>query len=188
MKHRRFFDRPAPTQIKVPPLKIHKMDIAIPKLEYKVIAEPVLERQFTGNVTTIPTVLIFYLNPNELKMVCTILQDTMERGACVQSAYQLSIRHRISPLTANTALMHLRRMGIIYEHGTPRRRELYVDLSAVQWLDDLLEDEDRGIYRRLRRVVGFKYIFNITKEDIEKAYDNKVLPPDHDIEEEEEYD
>lgn len=177
-----------PEVIQIVPQRIQNMDIAIPKLEYKVIAQPVLKTQFTGHVTVIPTVLIFYLTSQEFKVVATIIQETMENGACTLTVKQIGIRHSIGTNTLYNTIYHLRKMGIVYEKREGRAVTRAIDFNAVQHLNDLVSVEDRGIYKRLRRKVKNKNINNLTKQDIEKSYDKYVLPVDHDIEEEEEYD
>ena len=177
-----------PKSLKVEPQRIQNMDIAIPQLEYKVVAQPVLKTKFTGHVTVIPTVLIFYLNNQEFKVVATIIQETMERGACTLTAKQMSIRNSISMPTIYTVIHNLRKMGVIYEEREGVNVKRVIDFNAVQHLNDLVCIEDRGIYKRLRGKVHNKNINNLTEQDLEKAYDKYVLPADHDPEEEEEYD
>lgn len=177
-----------PKEIRFKPERIQNMDIALPQVEYKVVAQPILKTKFTGHVTVIPTVLIFYLTNQEFKVVATIIQENMECGACVLSAKQLCIRNAISIPTMYSVLHNLRKMGIIYEQREGRNVKRAIDFNAVQHLNDLLNIEDRGIYKRLRGKVHQKNINNITKADLQKAYDKYVLPVDHDPEEEEEYD
>lgn len=177
-----------PKEIRFKPQRIQNMDIALPQVEYKVVTQTVLKTKFTGHVTVIPTVLIFYLNNQEFKIVATIIQETMEVGACVLSAQQIGIRNNISIPTVYTMLHNLRKMGIIYEHREGRNIKRVIDFNAVQHLNDLVSIEDRGIYTRLRGKVRQKNINNLTEADLQKAYDKYVLPADHDPEEEEEYD
>lgn len=180
-------DKP-PKSLKVIPQRIQEMNIDIPKVEYKVVAQPILKTQFTGHVTVIPTVLIFYLSNQEFKIVATIIQETMENGACVLNAKQFSVRNGISMPTLYTTIHNLRKMGIIYEEREGRSVKRAIDFNAVQHLNDLLSVEDRGIYIRLRNKVKHKNINNLTESDLERSYDKYVLPIDHDPEEEEEYD
>lgn len=180
-------DKP-PKSLKVIPQRIQKMNIDIPKVEYKVVAQPILKTQFTGHVTVIPTVLIFYLNNQEFKVVATIIQETMENGTCTLNAKQFSIRNGISMPTLYTTIHNLRKMGIIYEEREGRNVKRAIDFNAVQHLNDLVSIEDRGIYIRLRNKVRHKNINNLTESDLERSYDKYVLPVDHDPEEEEEYD
>lgn len=177
-----------PKEIKIIPERIQNIQIAMPQLKYEVVAQPILKTEFTGHVTVIPTVLIFYLSNMEFKTVATIIQETMERGACVLTARQMSIRNRISMPTTYTVLHNLRKMGIVYEHREGRYVKRAIDFQAVQHLNDLVSVEDRGIYVRLRGKVHQKNINNLTEADLQKAYDKYVLPVDHDLEEEEEYD
>ena len=177
-----------PKVIKVKPQRIQNMDIAIPQLEYKVVAQPILKTQFTGNVTVIPSVLIFYLNNMEFKIVATIIQETMEKGVCVLTVKQMAIKNLMSMPSLYTTLHTLRKMKLIYEERSGKQVKRAIDFNAVQHLNDLTSNEDYGIYKRLRGKVKQKIIYNITKKDLEKCYDQYILPPDHDIEEEEEYD
>lgn len=164
------------------------MEISVPKLEYKVVAQPTLETQFVGNVTAIPTVFIHYLNQAELRTVAVILQETVEAGACALTMKQISVRLGMDLKRFYNEMHHLRRMGVIIEHREEHSVIRAINFKAAQHLDDLLAEEDRGIYRRLRKKLRYKNISNITRDDLQKAYNKYVLPPNHDIEEEEEYD
>lgn len=181
-------EKKPPETVGIPRQRIQNMDIAIPQLEYKVVAQPVLKTKFTGHVTVIPTVLIFYLNNQEFKVVATIIQETMENGACVLTAKQMSIRNSISMPTIYTVIHNLRKMGVIYEQREGWSVKRAIDFDAVQHLNDLVSIEDRGVYKRLRSRVRNKNINNLTEADLQRAYDQYVLPVDHDPEEEEEYD
>lgn len=177
-----------PKMLPVKPQRIQEIPLAIPKLEYKVIAQPILKTAFTGHVIAVPTILIFYLNSLEFKVVATIMQETMEVGVCVLTAKQFSVRTKACLPNIYNALHALRKMGIVYEYRQGRYVARAIDFNAVQHLNDLLSIEDRGVYRRLRDKLKLKNINNITKHDLERIYDKYVLPVDHDIEEEEEYD
>lgn len=177
-----------PKTLPVQPQRIQHIAFAIPKLEYKVVAQPILKTTFTGHVTAIPTVLIFYLNSMEFKIVAAIIQETMENGVCLLTASQFATRFKTCLPTIYDNLYNLRKMGVIYEDRQGRQVARAIDFNAVQHLNDILSIEDRGMYRRLRDKLKLKNINNITKDDFERVYDKYVLPPDHDIEEEEEYD
>lgn len=174
--------------LKVIPSRVKMMDINVPQMEYRVVAQPILKTQFTGHVSVIPTVLIFYLSNQELKVVATIIQETMENAVCTLSAKQLSVRIGISMPSLYTTIYKLRKMGVIYEERHGRHIKRAIDFNAVQHLNDLLNIEDRGIYKRLRGKLHNKNLNNITEQDLERAYDKYVLPVNHDPEEEEEYD
>lgn len=177
-----------PKSLPVQPQRIQNVAFAIPKLEYKVIAQPILQTTFTGHVTTIPTVLIFYLNTTEFKIVAAIIQETVENGVCLLTIKQFATRLKVCIATIYDNFYNLRKMGIMYEDRQGRQVARAIDFNAVQHLNDILNIEDRGIYRRLRDKMRLKNINNITKEDFNRVYDKYVLPVDHDIEEEEEYD
>lgn len=177
-----------PETLPVIPQRIQKIPLAVPKIEYKVVAQQILKTEFTGHVTTIPTVLIFYLHAHEFKVVAAIIQETMEAGICLLTVKQLSVRLKVEPTTIYDTLYKLRRMGIIYEYRQGRNVARAIDFEAVQHLNDLLDIEDRGVYCRLRGKTKLKNIRNITPKDLQQIYDKYVLPVDHDIEEEEEYD
>lgn len=184
---KRRVERP-PKSLKVIPQRIQNMNIDIPSLEYKVVAQPILKTKFTGHVTVIPTVLIFYLNTAEFRIVATIIQETLENGACDLTIKQIAIRNTMSLPTVYTCIHNLRKMRVIYEEREGRKVKRAIDFDAVQHLNDLVSIEDRGIYKRLREKVRLKNINNLTEKDLEKSYDRYVLPVDHDPEEEEEYD
>lgn len=176
-----------PEMLPVIPQRIQEIPLKLPRLEYKVVAQPILDTPFTGHVTTIPTVLIFYLHPTEFKVVASIIQDTMETGVCIMTVKQFSVRLKVEISTIYGALYCLRKMGIIYEYRQGAKVARAIDFDAVQHLNDLLKEEDRGIYCRLRSKMKLRKIENITEKDLEQVYDKYVLPTDHDIEEEEEY-
>lgn len=177
-----------PKTLPVHPQRIQNVAFAIPKLEYKVVAQPIIKTAFTGHVTAIPTVLIFYLNQLEFKIVATVIQETMENGVCLLTAAQFATRLKSTPPAIYNNLHALRKMGIIYEDRQGWIVARAIDFNAVQHLNDILSEEDRGVYRRLRSKLKLKNINNITKGDLFRIYDKHVLPVDHDIEEEEEYD
>lgn len=177
-----------PKTVKVIPGKIQKTGLQVPQLTYKVVAQPILKTEFTGNVAPIPTVLIFYLSANELMVVATIIQETMENAICLLTKKQFCIRLKMKMRNLSDTLYHLRKMHILYERRNGWKVQRMIDYKSVQHLNDLLENEDRGIYKRLRRKCRTKNINHITTNDLQKAYDKYVLPADHDIEEEEEYD
>lgn len=177
-----------PKFIKVKPQKFSDAPICIPKLEYKVVAQPVLKTAFTGRTIVMPIVLAFYLRDTEYKVVTVVLKETMDNGTCALNAKQFSTRLAYSLPNIYDTLYNLRRMGILYEYRSGRQVIRAIDFDAVQHLNDLTVNEDDGICRRLRKRLKFKNINNITKDDLKRAYDRYVLPTDHDIEEEEEYD
>lgn len=177
-----------PETLDVVPQRLQEMDISIPGIEYKVVAQPILNKVFTGNVTVIPTVLIFYLRNQELKIVATIIQETMECGVCSLNSKQFAVRNSMFIQTVYTVLNNLKKMGIVYEDRKGWEVLRAIDFEAVQHLNDLVAVEDRGVYIRLRKHAKFRNISKLTRKDVEKCYDLRILPPDHDIEEEEEYD
>lgn len=177
-----------PKTLKVIPQRFQNVPLKVPKIEYKVVAQPVLKTAFTGHVTAIPTVLIFYLNSIEFKVVATIIQETMETGMCILTAEQMATRLKSTKHTIYDTIYHLRKMGVIYQYKQGYKVVKVIDFKAVQKLNDLLLYEDRGMYRRLRTKMRYRDINHITQDDLKKAYDLHVLPIDHDIEEEEEYD
>lgn len=182
-------NRAAKEKITFDPDSIPKTEIKIPKFKYKVAVDDVsMQTAFTGNVIGLPTVLIFYLHANELKVVCVILQEIMERGACILTYQQFSIRLCISLPTLYQTMRKLRTMNVIEELRKGWKVRRWLNFEAIQHLNDLVDTEDRGIYPRLRRKCKSKSIKKINEEDIKAVYDQYVLPPDHDIEEEEEYD
>lgn len=177
-----------PQYVRVPADKNIKMGIAVPKMEYRVVKDPVLETAFTGNVTVLPTVLLFYLKPGELRLVATIMQEIMEKGECILTTKQFCLRLQITLPTYRTYIHNLLKMHIVSQKRSGWQFNRSIDFDSVQHLDDLLNAEDRGVYVRLRKRCKNKNINNITQEDLGRIYDQYVLPPDHDPEEEEEYD
>lgn len=183
--------RPKPFKIKVDPLKLKRQSLVLPKVTYNVVASTEMEEVFTGSVLPIPTVLIYYLTHTELLVAAVIMEETNEHGECLLTVSELATRIKTTNATISTALYSMRRFGLLLEtpngmRGNGRNRML--NYQAIQHLNDLVEGEDPGIYVRIRRAASKKSIPNINAEDIRNAYDNKVLPPDHDPAEEEEYD
>lgn len=181
---------PEPILIKIDPKQL-KTGIILPKVKYQVLAAIEEEEVFRGMVLPIPKVLIYYLTHNELMVVSTILEETNENGDCALSVKELATKIKISIPTLSACLYSLRKVGLLLEapngkRGAGRIRKL--NYIAIQHLNDLVEDEDPGIYARIRKATRKINIMNLNKEDIKGAYDNKVLEPNHDPAEEEEYD
>lgn len=185
---RKLGNPPKKKVIRFNPNRIQKTDIKIPNFNYEVIATAEEKTTFTGHVTIIPTVLIFYLHAHELKVAATIMQEIMENGQCLLTTKQFCVRLKISIPTLYATMKHLRRLHVITEQRNGWKIQRGIDFKAVQHLNDIVSIEDRGIYTRLRAKCKDKNIEHITKDDIKAVYDQYVLPPDHDIEEEEEYD
>ncbi len=165
--------------------------IVLPKVKYQIVASIEHEEVFNGMVIPVPKVLIYFLSKNELMLVSTILEETNDNGECALSVKELAIRVKISIPTLSQSLYSLRKMGLLLEtpdgkRGGGRIRKL--NYPAIQHLNDLVEDEDPGIYARIRKATRKVNISNLTREDIRKGYDNYVLEPGHDPVEEEEYD
>lgn len=182
--------RPEPILIQIDP-SLSKNSILVPKVKYEVMATVEPQQVFSGMVIPIPKALLYYLNHNELMVVATILEDTTNNGECNLTVRDLAIKLKISIPTISNVLYTLRKQGLLIEspngkRGAGRIRKL--NFKAIQHLNDLLKDENPGVFTRLRKSTRKIDIANLTKEDIEKSYDNKVLAPDHDPAEEEEYD
>lgn len=174
--------------IKFNPNRVQTTDIKIPNFNYKVVAETEEKTAFTGHVTLIPTVLIFYLHANELKVAATIMQEIMENGRCLLATKQFCVRLQLSKPTLYSSMKALRRLHVIIEKRHGWKVDRSINYEAIQHLNDLVSIEDRGIYTRLRSKCKYRNIENITEKDLDGSYDKYVLPVDHDPEEEEEYD
>lgn len=163
----------------------------MPKVKYQVQASVEAEEVFHGMVIPIPKVLIYFLNKNELMVISTIIEDTNEKGECALSVKELAVKMKISVPTLSNCLYALRKIGLLLETPNGKRgggRIRKLNFPALQHLNDLVEDEDPGIFTRIRKATRKTNILNLTKADIKNAYDNHVLEPDHDPIEEEEYD
>lgn len=183
-------DKPQPIVIEIDPSQL-KSGIVFPKVQYQVMATVEHEEVFNGMVIPIPKVLLYYLTHNELMVISTILEDTIANGECSLTVRDLATKLKISTPTLSNTLYGLRKAGLLLEapngkRGAGRIRKL--NFKAVQHLNDLVEGENPGIYTRIRKATRKIDITHLSKEDIEKSYDNKVLAPDHDPAEEEEYD
>lgn len=179
-------DKPPKGKVVIRPEEIQRT-IKIPKLEYKVVEQPTLKTAFTGSVMVIPTVLLFYLKPTELKVVAVIIRETMEKAACKLDLDQFAVRTNMVKGSVRLAIKCLNKMNIISQKRDGRAyiRELRFD--NIQRLDKLLEDENKAVSSRLRKFVKNKSLTKITKDDVARCYTNTLLPPD-DLEENEEYD
>jgi len=182
--------KPKPITIKFDPRK-KIQDIVMPEFKYVVMAEVEMKPQFTGEITPMPTVMLFFLSQLELKVFSIILEDYYRKGTCDMTIKQMSVKILRNFPCISRVLGSLRQRGLLLEApcGLPgARKSRIINFKAIQHLNDLVQDEDPGVYSRIRRATRKTNILNLTKEDIRNGYDNKVLPPDHDPEEEEEYD
>lgn len=182
--------KPAPIIVKIDPSEL-KNGIVVPEVKYEVVATVEKKQVFHGMVLPIPKVLVYYLKHNELMIVSTIIEETNENGKCALGVREMAARLKISVPSLSNCMYSLRKAGLLLEipngkRGAGRIREL--NYEAIQHLNDLVEGEDPGIYARIRKATKKIDITHLSKDDVKKAYDNKVLPPDHDPAEEEEYD
>ena len=182
--------KPELITIKFDPLA-KQQEIVMPKINYSVIATVDTEPKFTGEITPIPTILIHFLTHTELKIFSIILEDTYRKGQCCLTVQEIAVRIATTAATISTSLYRMRMRDLLLEtpnglRGSGKIRS--INFKALQYLNDLVDGEDPGIYSRIARATLKKSILSLTKEDIRNAYDNKVLPPDHDPAEEEEYD
>lgn len=181
---------PEPIVIKLDPKQLRGR-IVLPKVKYEVTASVEADEVFDGMVIPIPKVLIYFLSKNELMVLSTIIGETNETGECALSVKEMAIRMKISIPTLSNCLYSLRKIGLLLEtpngkRGGGRLRKL--NYPAIQHLNDLVENEDPGIYARIRKATRKINILNLTKDDVKGAYDTHILEPDHDPAEEEEYD
>lgn len=182
--------KPDPVSIKFKAGEVKKETLVMPEISYQVIANTEMKAVFTGDITPLPTTLIFYLNHAELMIVATIMSETTTNGECNLNIREMARRIYASEVTVCNAISALRKSGLLLEKksGVRNSKSRIINYEALQHLNDVLEGENPGIYARIRGKLRKKNIFNITKEDVMNAYDNKILPPDHDPMEEEEYD
>lgn len=179
-----------PLVVKIDPKKL-SAGIVLPKISYEVITKVENDTVYDGMIIPIPRVMIYFLTHTELIIFSTILEDSIKEGCCTLTVRELSARLKITLPTISASLYRLRKMGLLLESPNGKRgagRTRRLNYSTIQHLNDLVEGEDPGIYVRIRKATRKTAIENLTKEDIQEAYDNKVLPPDHDEWEEEEYD
>lgn len=165
--------------------------LSTPKVRYEVMAIVEEEKVFTGDVVPVPRFMIYYLNKNELLVAISIMEDVRNYGECWMTYRNFAKRLKISITAFSNSLKNLRRLGIVKESaGRFRSRgvKLEVDYAALQHLNDLVEGENPDVFELIRKISRKTVIKNISKADILKAYNNNILPPDHDPAEEEEYD
>lgn len=180
---------PEPVVIKLDP-KLLRGGIVLPKVKYEILATVETEEVFDGMVIPMPKVLIYFLSKNELMVVSTIMEEANENGECALSVQELAIKMRLSVPTLSNCLYSLRKIGLLLETPNGKRgggRIRQLNYPAIQHLNDLVEEEDPGIYARIRKATRKINILNLTKEDVKSAYDTHVLEPGHDPAEEEEY-
>lgn len=183
-------EKPKPVLIEIDPTE-NWQGIAVPKIEYRVVAEVGMEEVFTGMVLPIPRALLYFLSHSELMVLSVILEESFRTEGCFLTTKEIAKRIKASAPTVTNTLCSLRQMGILLERGNGQAgsgRIRKVNYKAVQTLNDLVQGEDPGIYSRIRKATRKKDIRLITKDDLQQAYDTHVLPPDHDPAEEEEYD
>lgn len=178
------------TQVLVDTTKsISELGIQIPRVEYKVSANVTTDMVFTGKITPLPTVLVHFLRPDELRYFSVVMEEILERGECILNTKQFSLKMSVSKPTVYECKRNLLKMGLLNEEKlSGNRRRLSVNWLAVNILDDLVDGEDNAIMSRIRKATQKVKIENMTRKDIERAYDERVLPPDHDPREEEIYD
>lgn len=180
---------PEPVVIKLDP-KLLRGGIVLPKVKYEILATVETEEVFDGMVIPMPKVLIYFLSKNELMVVSTIMEEANENGECALSVQELAIKMRLSVPTLSNCLYSLRKIGLLLETPNGKRgggRIRQLNYPAIQHLNDLVEEEDSGIYARIRKATRKINILNLTKDDVKSAYDTHVLEPGHDPAEEEEY-
>lgn len=180
---------PEPVVIKLDP-KLLRGGIVLPKVKYEILATVETEEVFDGMVIPMPKVLIYFLSKNELMVVSTIMEEANENGECALSVQELAIKMRLSVPTLSNCLYSLRKIGLLLETPNGKRgggRIRQLNYPAIQHLNDLVEEEDPGIYARIRKATRKINILNLTKDDVKNAYDTHVLEPGHDPAEEEEY-
>lgn len=167
---------------------IAQLGIQVPKIDYKVIADITMQTAFSGLVTPIPTVLIHHLRPIEFLLVAVIIEETVDRGECVISQTDLADRIGVETHTVQHARHRLVKSGLItYE----RRKSVSIytiNWEAVNKLDELMKDEPRAVMARVRKVTKKQKIMNLSKDDVNAAYTQRILPNGHDPREEETYD
>ncbi len=180
---------PEPVVIKLDP-KLLRGGIVLPKVKYEILATVETEEVFDGMVIPMPKVLIYFLSKNELMVVSTIMEEANENGECALSVQELAVKMRLSVPTLSNCLYSLRKIGLLLETPNGKRgggRIRQLNYPAIQHLNDLVEEEDPGIYARIRKATRKINILNLTKDDVKSAYDTHVLEPGHDPAEEEEY-
>ena len=180
---------PEPVVIKLDP-KLLRGGIVLPKVKYEILATVETEEVFDGMVIPIPKVLIYFLRKNELMVVSKIMEEANENGECALSVQELAVKMKLSAPTLSNCLYSLRKIGLLLETPNGKRgggRIRQLNYPAIQHLNDLVEEEDPGIYARIRKATRKINILNLTKDDVKSAYDTHVLEPGHDPAEEEEY-
>lgn len=183
-------EKQKPILLKVDPT-LPKGGISIPKITYQVVASVEEEEVYQGMILPLPRVLVYFLNHNELMTVATIFEHTRDYGECALTVKKMAAKLKLSIPTMSGCLYSLRKIGLLQEMPDGRRgggRIRKLNYMAIQHLNDLCEGEDFGIFPRIRKATRKTDIMSLTKKDIKKAYDNRVLEPGHDPAEEEEYD
>lgn len=168
---------------------VSQLGIQIPRIDYKVVADISMRTAFKGRITPVPTVLIHYLRPIEFQFVAIIIEETIETGECMLKNDDFALRLKVTNPTIYKTKYELRRLGLLIEEKAADRKYRYsIDWSVVDSLEKLTINEPKAIMRYLRSATQKRAIKNLTKEDIENAYTEKILPFEHDPREEEIYD
>lgn len=164
----------------------------MPKINYQVTTFVETEEVFHGMTLPVPRVLLYYLKHSELLVLMVILEETCANGICKLTIADMARRLHSCYHSIGYTLHQLDKQGLIITSSRQTRlgRKIRsIDYKTVQHLNDLVEGEDPAVFSKIRSVLKQKFkIRNITREDIEKTYDTRILPPEHDPEEEEEYD
>lgn len=177
-------------KVTIDPLEVQN-SIVIPTIEYEITPKIVGKTMFNGLVIPMPKVLLYYLANSELLVAATILEETAKMGVCKLTVQEIAIRLHSTPASISGVLGKLRRFQLLVEKNNGRRgngSNRMLNFDTIQHLNDLADGEDPGVYVRIRRASRKVSIANMTKEDIARTYDTKILAPDHDPAEEEEYD
>lgn len=169
-----------------------KSGLILPKIMYQIVATVEQEEVYNGMTIPIPHVLFYFLHHKELQVVGVIIEQTILTGSCKLTIKDFAYRLSVNPVTVCNALYNLRKMNLLIEIADGKRgagKVRKINFEAIQHLNNLVEGEDFNLLSRVRRKLGNKK--NVTKinlADLEKVYNHKILPPEHDPEEEEEYD
>lgn len=168
-----------------------KQQIVMPEVEYKVIATAKPRVAFHGTVIMMPRVLIYFLTHKELVVMTFIMDQTAAHGACWTTVKEMESQLALSSTTISGVLYRLRLMGLLMEKpngqsGSGRVRT--PNFEAIQHLDDVLDGESTAVCTRMHVLCRDMNVMSLRKDDVQRVCNHKVLPKDHDPEEEEEYD
>lgn len=123
------------------------------KRQYYVDVAIYQEQKFIGDLTSIPSVLIDYLNSSELKVFARIFRQIKTSDMCIIKRSSMALELGVSPVTITSTMNSLESMGFITQCYEGRRKYKKINFDAIQYLNDLLKDRLPGAAHAFRKAM-----------------------------------